>query len=194
MGLAAAGLAACPRPPVWLASPSVEPAQAPGVPVRCGEPRLVFRPERAALLGAPPGVLREWAAVAFPDHFRVGGRGQFGLVPNSAPGAALMAATRYGQVVFLSVQSHDRSAASAAPLAAEALREFLRQATGCSSYRLCDARVDLDEARYRGYTTCPSVQVPVRVVTARNGRGIVGVATWLPLFEAVADEDDAEAE
>ena len=89
---------------------------------------------------------------------------------------------RDGQIASLHIQSHAASVASARPLSRTAVRRFLRDATGCDSYRLCHARANYDSVRFRGHTTCSSAHVPMKLVTPPVDRRVVSVSVWMPSF------------
>jgi hypothetical protein len=184
-GLAAAALGfptGCAAPIEWLAGDVAPTARAPEAPQRCGDERLQFRPRRSALLGNRPAELWSWARHELPTNFRHGRDGRIALIPTTSPGVALHASLRDGTVAAITIQSHAESEALALPLARDAVARFLVDATGCGTYTLCRALSRFDEIRFRGYTTCGDIRVPLELVTPPSSRDVVSVATWLPGF------------
>lgn len=178
--LVVALLGGCFRPYQWFPIDRDQVAQTPRAPQRCQPRPLTYDPPRAALLGGEPRRLWRWAEQAFPESFRIGRSGRLALVPGQVPGVALQLRVRRGRVALLVIQSHHEDHHTAPPLSRASLRRFLSEATGCPSYRLCRARVDLDETRWRGHTTCATARVPLQMTTARRSRDVISLALWLP--------------
>jgi hypothetical protein len=164
----------------WLATDGVPAARAPSHPSKCALDRSVFHPSRPVLIGSPPSGVVRWAKTQLPTNYRVGRDGTLGLVPSREPGTALHARIRGDKVVMIEVQNHARTATDVVGIAEPALGRFLLDAAGCSSFRICAARANIDDLTFTGYTTCPAVRVPVRIVASPHRREINAVAVWLP--------------
>lgn len=174
-------VASCgPRPITWHETSEFPAAKAPSAPAKCALDEARFTPSRPVLLGHSPTELFRWAKRHLPDNYRVGQRRKLGLMPSKTPGTALQAHVSSSKVALVTIQSHARIAADASPFAKEALKRFLLDAAGCSSYRLCQAAANLEEVTYTGYTTCPEVRVPLRLVTTRYRREVTSITVWVP--------------
>jgi hypothetical protein len=132
------------------------------------------------LLGRSPAAITRWASIQLPDNFRVGRQGNLVLMPAQNPGTALQAQIHDSKVALLTIRSHARSTLEIRPLSQDAVRRFLTDATSCSQYRLCQAHQNLDEMIFTGQTACQNVRVPLRLVSLRHDRGVIGVTVWLP--------------
>lgn len=174
-------VASCgPGPISWYETNDLPAAKAPAVPTKCALKRARFSPSSPVLLGHSPTELFSWARKQLPDNYRVGQRRKLGLLPNKSPGTALQAHVRSSKIALVTVQSHARVAANARPFSREAVRRFLLDVAGCSSYRLCRARSNLEEVTYSGYTTCPDVRLPLRLSTTRYRREVMSITVWVP--------------
>ncbi len=99
----------------------------------------------------------------------------------------MQATLRSGEVAFLLVQSHATSVTAATPLTSDAVSRFLADATGCDTYRICQARSAADDIRFRGNTTCEGTEVPLQIITPRHSHEVISVAVWSPSFVQYAD-------
>lgn len=172
----------CSAPITWIAQQEQQSAQAPQAFERCKNVELGFNPEDRVLLGGKASNFWQWAQQELPNNFRLGHSGRLALMPNSSPGVAMQISMRDGVVASLVIQSHSSSASTAQPLSRDAVHRFLRDATGCTAYKLCQAKANFDGIRFQGHTTCSSAQVPMKLVTPSSGHSIISVAVWMPSF------------
>ncbi len=164
----------------WFPTEELPAATTPRAPSECRLDQARFRPSKRVLLGRSPAAVLRWASDHLPHNYRVGRAGSWGLMPPTTPGTVLQARIREGQVAMVGIQSHGLNPSDLRPLSREALHRFLDDAAGCSSYRLCRARQDLDHTIFTGFTACRDVRVPMRIVGLRHRREVIGVAVWLP--------------
>lgn len=177
---------ACSAPIAWIAEQEQHSARAPQAFEQCKNEELGFDPERQVLLGGKASAFWQWAQKELPNNFRLGHNGRLALMPNSSPGVAVHVSVRDGLVASLVIQSHSSSASTAHPLSRDAVRRFLHDSTGCTAYKLCQARANIDGIRFHGHTTCSSAQVPMKLVTPSIGHNIISVAVWMPSFSPAA--------